>query len=71
MKNSKNLTNSLLKWYDSNKRDLAWRQEPITVYKVWLSEIMLQQASLVSGVYWRVSQINVLSVLVVWVEPPK
>ncbi|MBQ7925515.1 MAG: A/G-specific adenine glycosylase [Lachnospiraceae bacterium] len=32
----------LLKWYDSNKRILPWRQEP-TPYHVWVSEIMLQQ----------------------------
>jgi len=32
----------LLVWYDANKRDLPWRkdQDP---YKVWVSEIMLQQ----------------------------
>lgn len=32
----------LLGWYDANKRDLPWRkdQDP---YKVWVSEIMLQQ----------------------------
>jgi A/G-specific adenine glycosylase len=32
----------LLNWFDGNKRDLPWRQdhEP---YRVWLSEIMLQQ----------------------------
>ena len=32
----------LLKWYDSNARDLPWRRtrDP---YRVWLSEIMLQQ----------------------------
>lgn len=32
----------LLNWYDKNKRDLPWRkdQDP---YKVWVSEIMLQQ----------------------------
>ncbi|MBE5874716.1 MAG: DNA/RNA nuclease SfsA [Lachnospiraceae bacterium] len=32
----------LLKWYDSNKRVLPWREEP-TPYRVWVSEIMLQQ----------------------------
>ena len=32
----------LLDWYDENKRDLPWRgtRDP---YRVWLSEIMLQQ----------------------------
>ncbi len=32
----------LLLWYRANKRDLAWRKEP-TPYRVWVSEIMLQQ----------------------------
>ena len=32
----------LLKWYDSNKRVLPWRENP-TPYRVWVSEIMLQQ----------------------------
>lgn len=32
----------LLKWYDTNRRILPWREEP-TPYRVWVSEIMLQQ----------------------------
>lgn len=32
----------LLNWYDQNKRDLPWRQDQ-NPYKVWVSEIMLQQ----------------------------
>lgn len=32
----------LLKWYDENRRVLPWREEP-TPYRVWVSEIMLQQ----------------------------
>lgn len=32
----------LLEWYDANKRDLPWRHNP-TPYRVWVSEIMLQQ----------------------------
>ena len=36
------LRQALLGWYDANKRDLPWRvdRDP---YRVWLSEIMLQQ----------------------------
>ncbi|MDG1089585.1 MAG: A/G-specific adenine glycosylase [Candidatus Marinimicrobia bacterium] len=36
------LSNQLLSWYSSNKRDLPWRltKDP---YKIWISEIMLQQ----------------------------
>ncbi len=32
----------LLKWYDGNRRILPWREEPAP-YRVWVSEIMLQQ----------------------------
>jgi A/G-specific adenine glycosylase len=32
----------LLAWYDKNARDLPWRGNP-TPYRVWVSEIMLQQ----------------------------
>ena len=36
------LRRSLLRWYDANRRDLPWRRnrEP---YRIWVSEIMLQQ----------------------------
>ena len=36
------INNKLLNWYDLNKRDLPWRRcrNP---YRVWVSEIMLQQ----------------------------
>src|SRR5271170_3396289 len=32
----------LLKWFDQNQRDLPWRRDH-DPYRVWLSEIMLQQ----------------------------
>lgn len=32
----------LLKWYDTHRRILPWREDP-TPYHVWVSEIMLQQ----------------------------
>ena len=32
----------LLKWYDENRRVLPWREDPAP-YRVWISEIMLQQ----------------------------
>lgn len=38
----------LLDWYDRNRRDLPWRARPGEVadpYRVWLSEIMLQQTT--------------------------
>lgn len=44
----------LLEWYEENKRDLPWRQDP-TPYHVWVSEIMLQQTRVeaVKGYYHR------------------
>lgn len=39
---NKQLTKDLLAWYDANARILPWREEP-TPYRVWVSEIMLQQ----------------------------
>ena len=32
----------LLTWYDKSRRSLPWREEPAP-YRVWVSEIMLQQ----------------------------
>ncbi len=34
---------ALLTWYNVNARDLPWRED-ITPYRVWISEIMLQQS---------------------------
>ena len=36
------LAEPLLSWYDGHARILPWREEP-TPYRVWVSEIMLQQ----------------------------
>jgi A/G-specific adenine glycosylase len=41
---------ALLDWYDRNARDLPWRappgaNAPVDPYRVWLSEIMLQQTT--------------------------
>ena len=38
----RNITEPLLAWYRRNRRELPWRQDP-TPYRVWVSEIMLQQ----------------------------
>lgn len=42
-----NLSHALLDWYDYHKRELPWRDSKgnIDPYRVWLSEIMLQQTS--------------------------
>lgn len=39
---------ALLAWYDAHRRDLPWRAKPgeaVDPYRVWLSEVMLQQTT--------------------------
>ncbi len=36
---------ALLDWYDAHGRDLPWRKGTPEPYKVWLSEVMLQQTT--------------------------
>ena len=46
--NSKIISEKLLKWYDHNARILPWRvfgRVKVDPYKVWISEIMLQQTT--------------------------
>ena len=38
----KQLCHDLFSWYEKSHRQLPWRED-ITAYKVWISEIMLQQ----------------------------
>ena len=49
-----NLAELLLPWYHANRRDLPWRRDR-DPYRVWLSEIMLQQTRVeaVKGYYTR------------------
>jgi A/G-specific adenine glycosylase len=42
------MTNNLLLWYNSNARDLPWRQNPNPFY-IYLSEIILQQTRIEQG----------------------
>jgi len=39
---------TLIKWYNLHKRDLPWR-ETKDPYKIWLSEIILQQTQVIQG----------------------
>lgn len=47
--NKELLYTSLLDWYDRNKRILPWR-ETCDPYKIWISEIILQQTRVVQGI---------------------
>ncbi len=42
METLREIVTPLLRWYDGHARVLPWREEP-TPYRVWVSEIMLQQ----------------------------
>lgn len=48
MANSHPISDILIAWYKKNKRDLPWRNTT-DPYKIWLSEIMLQQTQVVQG----------------------
>ena len=57
MGHADHLSALLLAWYDRHRRDLPWRARPGEVsdpYRVWLSEIMLQQTTVAAvGPYYR------------------
>ena len=42
------IVKDLLNWYNFNKRDLPWRKDK-DPYKVWISEIILQQTRISKG----------------------
>lgn len=42
-------THEIYRWFNSNKRDLPWR-ETSDPYKIWISEIILQQTRVAQGV---------------------
>ena len=39
---------TLIHWYAENKRELPWR-ETTDPYRIWISEIILQQTRVVQG----------------------
>lgn len=41
-------SNAIITWYNSNKRNLPWRNQT-NPYYIWLSEIILQQTQVVQG----------------------
>jgi A/G-specific adenine glycosylase len=48
MQNMLGFSNTLIKWYYQNKRELPWR-ETRDPYKIWVSEIILQQTRVEQG----------------------
>lgn len=53
----KAISQVLIKWYALNKRDLPWR-DTTDPYKIWISEIILQQTRVAQGIdyYYRFIQ---------------
>ena len=45
------VSSDLLKWYDAHRRVLPWRENP-NVYWVWISEVMLQQTRVDTGLQY-------------------
>ncbi len=50
-------SNILVQWYAENKRDLPWRHTK-NPYKIWLSEIILQQTRVDQGLSYYLNFIN-------------
>lgn len=53
-----NLTNKLIAWYKKNKRDLPWRGLTDS-YHIWVSEIILQQTQIHTGIKYYERFINI------------
>ena len=53
-----NFSKHLISWYLKNKRDLPWRNT-VDPYKIWLSEIMLQQTRVAQGLPYYLKFIDV------------
>ena len=51
------ISQKLIKWYKQHKRDLPWRNTA-DPYKVWLSEIILQQTRVAQGLPYYLSFVN-------------
>ena len=47
----------ILKWYKKNKRNLIWRKTK-NPYKIWVSEIILQQTKISVGTKYYLSFIK-------------
>ncbi len=51
------MTNKIIQWYNINKRDLPWRKTK-DAYKIWVSEIILQQTQIKKGTIYYIKFIN-------------
>ena len=51
------MTNKIIQWYNVNKRDLPWRKTK-DAYKIWVSEIILQQTQIKKGTNYYIKFID-------------
>jgi len=58
-----NFSKQLIEWYKQNKRDLPWRNTK-NPYKIWLSEIILQQTRVNQGWSYYTKFINQFPTLI-------
>lgn len=54
------ISKQLIQWYLINKRDLPWR-ETTDPYRIWLSEIMLQQTQVAQGLPYYIKFLDAFS----------
>lgn len=57
MIDTKTFNTVLINWYEDHKRDLPWRHT-MDPYKIWLSEIILQQTRVVQGMSYYEAFVN-------------
>ena len=64
------ISEKLITWYKKNKRDLPWRNinDP---YKIWLSEIILQQTQVVQGLNYYVKFIETFPTVIDLANAPE
>jgi A/G-specific adenine glycosylase len=64
------ISEKLIVWYNSNQRDLPWRNitDP---YKIWLSEIILQQTQVVQGLNYYLKFIETFPTVIDLANAPE
>lgn len=64
------VSDKLIAWYKKNKRDLPWRNTS-DPYKIWLSEIMLQQTQVAQGTSYYLKFTNTFPTVVSLAKAPE
>jgi len=66
---TKQTANKIVNWYRSNARDLPWRHTT-DPYKIWLSEIILQQTTIAQGTAYYSRFVNEFPTIVKLANSP-